>query len=94
VVFSPGSFGTRTSNTSTYRELASNGYVVCAIDHPYHSFYTTDVGGKLTLISWSFLTRAACPSMCAVAMVAACADGAMTKLHAASPFAEYPAGVA
>jgi dienelactone hydrolase len=58
VVFSPGSFGTRTSNTSTFRELASNSYVVCSIDHPYHSFYTTDANGRLTLISWSFLQEA------------------------------------
>jgi len=58
VVFSPGSFGTRTSNTSVYKELASNGYVACSIDHPYHSFYTTNANGKLTLISWSFLQEA------------------------------------
>jgi dienelactone hydrolase len=58
VVFSPGSFGTRTSNTSTYRELASNGYVVSSIDHPYHSFFTTNAGGKLTLISWTFFQEA------------------------------------
>ena len=27
----------KSSNTSTFLELASNGYVVCSIDHPYHS---------------------------------------------------------
>ena len=37
VVFSHGAFGMKTSNTSTFMELASNGYVVCSIDHPYHS---------------------------------------------------------
>ncbi len=58
VVFSPGSFGTRTSNTSTYRELASNGYVVCSIDHPYHSFFTVDANGRLTLMNWTFMNEA------------------------------------
>jgi dienelactone hydrolase len=58
VVFSPGSFGTRTSNTSTYRDLASNGYVVCATDHPYHSFFTVDANGRLTLMDWTFMNEA------------------------------------
>jgi dienelactone hydrolase len=55
VVFSPGSFGTRSSNTSTYLELASNGYVVCSIDHPYHSFYTVDSEGNSVWVDSSFL---------------------------------------
>ena len=41
VVFSHGAFGYYESNTSTYMELASNGYVVVSLDHPYHSFYTS-----------------------------------------------------
>ena len=45
VVFSHGAFGMKTSNTSTFMELASNGYVVCSIDHPYHSLYTKDADG-------------------------------------------------
>jgi len=40
VVFSHGSLGMKTSNTSTFMDLASNGYVVCSIDHPYHSLFT------------------------------------------------------
>ncbi len=55
VVFSHGSFGVKTSNTSTYMELASNGYVVCSIDHPYHSMYTVDVDGKSTMVNTSFV---------------------------------------
>jgi dienelactone hydrolase len=55
VVFSHGSFGIRTSNTSTFRELASNGYIVCSIDHPYHSLYTIDTDGKITMVDRSFI---------------------------------------
>ena len=33
IVFSHGAFGYYQSNTSTYMELASNGYVVAALDH-------------------------------------------------------------
>lgn len=35
VVFSHGAFGFKMSNESTYKELASHGYVVCSIDHTY-----------------------------------------------------------
>lgn len=45
VVFSHGAYGVKASNTSTYTELASHGYVVCSIDHPYHSFYTVSDDG-------------------------------------------------
>jgi dienelactone hydrolase len=55
VVFSPGSFGMRESNTSTFLELASNGYVVCAIDHPYHSLYTKDTDGHTVIVDKSFI---------------------------------------
>ncbi len=34
IVFSHGAFGVKMSNVSTFMELASNGYVVCSIDHP------------------------------------------------------------
>ncbi|MNB95277.1 isoform II [compost metagenome] len=51
LVFSHGAYGVRSSNTSTFTELASHGYVVASIDHPYHSFYTESVDGELTLIS-------------------------------------------
>jgi Ca2+/Na+ antiporter len=38
VVFSHGTFGVKASNYTLFNELASHGYVVCSIDHPYHSF--------------------------------------------------------
>lgn len=55
VVFSHGAFGIKASNTSTFMELASNGYVVCSIDHPYHSLFTIGANGKRTIIDNSFL---------------------------------------
>lgn len=55
VVFSHGAFGVRASNTSTYMELASNGYIVCSIDHAYHSMCTKDTDGKFTMADRSFV---------------------------------------
>lgn len=55
VVFSHGAFGVMASNTSTYQELASNGYIVCSISHPYQSFYTIDTDGKFTMADQSFM---------------------------------------
>jgi fermentation-respiration switch protein FrsA (DUF1100 family) len=40
VVFSHGSLGNKLQNASTFTELASNGYVVCSIDHPYIAMFT------------------------------------------------------
>lgn len=57
VVFSHGSFGTRTSNETLCRELASHGYVVCSIDHTYQSFYTTDTSGNVLLMSGEFFNE-------------------------------------
>ncbi|MFF9008153.1 alpha/beta hydrolase family protein [Streptomyces goshikiensis] len=37
VLFSPGLGGVRTQNTAWAEELASHGYVVAAVDHPYDS---------------------------------------------------------
>ncbi|WP_455583765.1 alpha/beta hydrolase family protein [Kitasatospora griseola] len=37
VLFSPGSGGARTQNTAWAEEVASHGYVVAALDHPYDS---------------------------------------------------------
>ena len=58
VVFSHGAFGYYQSNTSTYMELASNGYVVAALDHPHHAFFTTDTGGKTVLVDMDFINTA------------------------------------
>ncbi|MDQ0154427.1 alpha/beta hydrolase family protein [Robertmurraya andreesenii] len=54
LVFSHGAFGIKASNTSTYEKLASEGYVVCSIDHPYHSFYTRSEDGTVALINMDY----------------------------------------
>lgn len=51
VVFSHGGLGTANSNASLYRELASHGYVVCALGHPYHALWTRSEDGRTTLVS-------------------------------------------
>ena len=58
VVFSHGAFGFRGSNLSTFEDLASNGYVVCSIDHSYHSFYARHADGSGTLVNMDFLNDA------------------------------------
>lgn len=55
IVFSHGAFGYYQSNSSTYFELASKGYVVVSLDHPYHSFYTRDTDGKLITVNPDFM---------------------------------------
>lgn len=55
VIFSHGAFGYYQSNTSTYMELASNGYVVISLDHPYHSFFTKDTSGKTIIVNPQFM---------------------------------------
>ena len=55
VIFSHGAFGYYQSNTSTYMELASHGYVVISLDHPYHSFFTKDTNGKTIIVNPKFM---------------------------------------
>lgn len=55
VVFDHGAFGVRESNHSIYLELASNGYVVCSIDHPGQSFYTKSKSGVVTYVNKNLL---------------------------------------
>ena len=55
VVFSHGAFGFYKSNYSTYAELASNGYVVAAIDHPRHAFLTKNTKGTRVFVSGAFM---------------------------------------
>ncbi|MFJ5717125.1 alpha/beta hydrolase family protein [Neobacillus sp. NPDC093127] len=51
LVFSHGAYGIKSSNASTYTELASHGYVVVSIDHPYHSFFTRSEDGTAAMIN-------------------------------------------
>lgn len=55
VLFDHGSGGVKTSNTSTFMELASNGYVVCSIDHPYHSLFTKGSDGRFITADPAYL---------------------------------------
>ena len=58
VIFSHGAFGWYQSNLSAYEELASNGYVVASIEHPYHSLFTQDTTGKLITVDGQFMQNA------------------------------------
>lgn len=58
VIFSHGAFGYYQSNYSTYAELASNGYIVAALDHPHHAFFTTDSNGKMIIVDNNFFETA------------------------------------
>ncbi|MCM1263668.1 MAG: hypothetical protein NC313_13220 [Butyrivibrio sp.] len=55
VLFAHGSFGYYQSNYSLYAELASNGYVVASIDHPYYAFFTKDTEGKTIIVDFEFM---------------------------------------
>ena len=55
VIFSHGAFGYYQSNASMFMELASNGYVVASIEHPYHSIFTHDSTGKTIIADRGFL---------------------------------------
>ncbi|MBP8123097.1 MAG: hypothetical protein KAZ26_10680 [Caldilineaceae bacterium] len=54
VLFSHGGLGTKTSNESLYIELASHGYVVCAIGHAHHSFWTKFEDGTVAWLSMDY----------------------------------------
>lgn len=58
LVFSHGAFGFRGSNLSTFEDLASNGYVVCSIDHSYHSFFTAQTDGGVVIANMEFVNNA------------------------------------
>lgn len=57
IVFSHGAFGVIDSNTSTCQELASHGYVVASIGHPYHSLFLKDANDKITIADRNFLNE-------------------------------------
>lgn len=58
VIFSHGAFGYYESNFSTYAELASQGYVVVALDHPHHAFFTNDTDGNMIIVDTTFFANA------------------------------------
>lgn len=58
VIFSHGAFGFRGSNYSTFTELASNGYVVCSVDHTYQSFFSKQTDGKTVIVNNDFINDA------------------------------------
>lgn len=55
IIFSHGAFGYYQSNFSTYAELVSNGYIVVALDHPHHSFFTKDTNGQIVTVDTGFI---------------------------------------
>ncbi len=55
IVFSHGAFGIRSSNLSLFRELASNGYLVCSIDHTYQCLFSRDVYGRTTFLNREYM---------------------------------------
>ncbi|MFT4143262.1 MAG: dienelactone hydrolase family protein [Mobilitalea sp.] len=57
VVFSHGAFGVKLSNISAFEELASHGYVVCSIDHPGHSFYTSSSEGDTRYVDKAYMNE-------------------------------------
>lgn len=57
IVFSHGAFGVIDSNYSTCMELASNGYVVASIAHPYHAAFVEDTNGKVTIGDMNFVQQ-------------------------------------
>lgn len=57
IVFSHGAFGVIDSNYSTCMELASNGYVVASIAHPYHAAFVKDANGKVTIGDMNFVQQ-------------------------------------
>ena len=58
VLFTHGLFGIAMSNASTYEELASNGYIVGSISHPYISMYSKNANGKTTIVSGEYMKEA------------------------------------
>ena len=55
IIFSHGAFGFSGSNYSTCTELASRGYTVAGIDHTYHSLFTADTEGNVTIADMNFI---------------------------------------
>jgi predicted dienelactone hydrolase len=54
IVFSHGGLGTENGSESLFLDLASHGYVVGSIGHPYHALWTKADGGQVTLVSKAY----------------------------------------
>ena len=54
-LYSHGAASTMDANDSTCRELASHGYVVAAVAHPYHAMFVTDASGVTTSVDPDFM---------------------------------------
>jgi len=57
VLFSHGSLGIKESNETLYREFASHGYVVCAIDHTYQCLNTAAPDGSNVKIDQTYMKQ-------------------------------------
>ncbi len=57
IIFSHGSFGVKESNETTFRELASHGYVVASIDHAYHSLNSMNFAGRRIALSNAYRSQ-------------------------------------
>ncbi len=55
LIFSPGSFGTEDNNATLFLELASRGYIVMSLNHPYHSFVSETSDGKDIYMDLNFI---------------------------------------
>lgn len=54
-LYSPGSFGGGEGNETLFLELASQGYIVMGLDHPYHTYISETSDGKDILMSFDFI---------------------------------------
>lgn len=55
LIYSHGSFGVEDANDSLFNELASHGYIVLSIGHPYHSFTTQLEDGRNMSVDMTYL---------------------------------------
>lgn len=55
LIYSPGSFGPENANQTLFLELASRGYMVMSINHPYHSFSSKLSDGKTINMDFDFI---------------------------------------
>ena len=55
MLFSHGAFGVGLSNETMYKELASRGYIVMSLNHPYHSFFAKMSNGTEIKVDFGFM---------------------------------------